>query len=431
MDMETDSSPEADESSHFSVSLRVIPDTTKKQVSVLMLTPQWRFDEYGMATITRSLVKNLRMIDPKGSFIEITCAVLEDNEEIKRDQLHDAQELAVNLVGYVMPRGRKKDVDLQWLNEDVMKYYNHVLSETKYDFIIGHAPLLRDGCLNIRDFYSEQTPKVVLIVQGFEKYENGEIDAEQVNNLNEADVVLSMEKSIHEKLSIRSGSLDKPPDFKMYFPDFATDFFQTHRQEKRESGQRKILMMTNETKNLKVASLDPLLAVNAITEANQKTKAEMTVTMFTEKSDEIQEWANEFKGNIHSEMIQDEDYLKHCMKYSELFLLPLKASSPLFGSEALSAIAAGVPVLVPRHSAIGCLLLEMDQKNAVVSETDYETWVEEIIQKVVNPVAAQTAANKLRDRLLLDTRIPSTHLDFINIITGMFPSAIMDVGQYI
>ena len=163
-----------------------------------------------------------------------------------------------------------------------------------------------------------------------------------------------------------------------------------------------------------------MLAANAITEANQKSNAGLTVAMFTEKNDDREEWANEFKGHIHCEMIQDLEDLKHHMRYSELFLLPLKDSSPLFGSEALSAIAAGIPVLVSRHSPMGSLLLEMNQNDAVMSGTDLNTWTDTIINKVVNPEVTQGAANKLRESLLLDTIIPSTHLDFINVITGMF-----------
>ena len=251
--METDSSPES-ESCHFSAWLRVAPDESKKQVSVLMLTPQWRFDEYGMATITRSLVQNLRMIDPDGTFIKITCAVLEEDGKIREDQLRNAKKLGVELIGYKIPKGRKRAVALHWLDEDVAKYYLHVVSQVNYDFIIGHAPYLTNGCLNMRKGYSdmntEQTPKVILMVHALPQNENGELDVELLSYLFEADMVVSMEKSTHEKLSTRFMSVDqeKTPDFKMYFPVFPSDFFQIHRQERTENG--KILMMTKERKSL-------------------------------------------------------------------------------------------------------------------------------------------------------------------------------------
>ena len=142
--------------------------------------------------------------------------------------------------------------------------------------------------------------------------------------------------------------------------------------------------------------------------------------MFTEKYDEKMEWTKEFKGNIQYEVIPDAEDLKHQMRYCKLFLLPLNVSSPLFGTEALSAIAVGVPILVSGHSAVGSLLLEIDANNSVVSETEEHRWIHRISQKIANPDEAQREANNLKDQLLLDTKIPSTHLDFINIITGVY-----------
>ena len=103
-EMDTDSSVELG-TSRISFQIRVTPDPSKKQVSVLMLAIWWRFDDYGMATITRSLVQNLRMIDPDGTFIKITCAVLEEDGKISEDNSGDAEALRVNLKGYVIPRG--------------------------------------------------------------------------------------------------------------------------------------------------------------------------------------------------------------------------------------------------------------------------------------------------------------------------------------
>ena len=175
-------------------------------------------------------------------------------------------------------------------------------------------------------------------------------------------------------------------------------------------------MMTKERKGLKVKGLDLKLTVNSIAEANRRTNAKMALTLLTEKN-EKEDWEGE--SIFLCEVVQEMEDVKYHLKKSDLFLLPLKASSPLFGSEALSAIAAGVPVLVSRHSPMGSLLLGMNANSSVVSETDVDTWSHRIIQKIANSDEAQREANKLKDSLLLDTTIPSTHMDFINIITGM------------
>ena len=112
--------------------------------------------------------------------------------------------------------------------------------------------------------------------------------------------------------------------------------------------------------------------------------------------------------------------MKLHMKKSNLFLLPLKQNSPVFGTDALAAIAAGVPVLVSRYSGLAALLREIQQDEPVVhkNESEIKVWKERIIQKLVNPKAAQQRAITLREKLLLDTSIAQTHLDFISITTG-------------
>ena len=105
-----------------------------------------------------------------------------------------------------------------------------------------------------------------------------------------------------------------------------------------------------------------------------------------------------------------------------MFLLPLKPDSPLFGTEALAAIAAGVPVLISRYSGIAWLLQKMSEDEPVVYGTKFERpldkWKDRILQKLLRPDQSQKAANRLREQLLLDTNIAQTHLDFINIIAS-------------
>ena len=111
------------------------------------------------------------------------------------------------------------------------------------------------------------------------------------------------------------------------------------------------------------------------------------------------------------------------MRKSNLFLLPMKQNSQLFGTEALGAIAAGVPVLISRYSGLSALLREMQQDEPIVhrneSEVNIETWKERIIQKLTQPDRSVQRANILRDQLLLDTSIAQTHLNFINTIAGI------------
>ena len=46
----------------------------EKPISVLLLATKWQFDTYGLSTVNKSLVNNLRVVDPEGKKIKITCA---------------------------------------------------------------------------------------------------------------------------------------------------------------------------------------------------------------------------------------------------------------------------------------------------------------------------------------------------------------------
>ena len=114
--------------------------------------------------------------------------------------------------------------------------------------------------------------------------------------------------------------------------------------------------------------------------------------------------------------------LKTYMRKSNLLILPLKPDSPLFGTEALSAVAAGVPILVSSHSGMASILETIAQNESVVQESslesDEETWKDKVIRTLVKPEDSQRIANTLREQLLLDTKITQTRLDFASIIGG-------------
>ena len=54
------------------------PHLGKKTISVLLLATKWQFDTYGLSTINKSLVNNLRLVDPEDETIKITCAIIEE-----------------------------------------------------------------------------------------------------------------------------------------------------------------------------------------------------------------------------------------------------------------------------------------------------------------------------------------------------------------
>ena len=303
-DMETNSSGPLTLSTtsepHVSFRIIVAPSTTQRQVSVLILIRRWRFDRYGKSNITRSLIKNLQSVDPEGKFIKITCTVLEEEGKIER--IKEVEDLKVQLKGYIRGWGRRKEVDLQWLNEDVVKYYNHVVCKTNYDFIIGHVPHFIDGCLNLRDSSKERghTPKLILFVHELPQLENGETDEALLGKwLGEACVVFSMEKSTRDEITgqISNAQTGNVPLHKSYIPVCPIEFFEIQREERIESESKKetkIMTITPMEKD-EMKGFDFTLAVNAVNSACTES-SETTLTMLTANKSDKEEWENEYEN---------------------------------------------------------------------------------------------------------------------------------------
>ena len=422
------------------------PDDSTGVISVLLLGTRWQFDTYGLSTINKSLINNLRTVDPEGKAIRITCALLEEEENIKEKDLEDARTHAVELRGAKRPRGSKRGEKpkLLWLDEDAVKYYRH-LQDDSYDFIIGHAPYVANGCLNLNEPHKvkNESPKIILMFHGLPKDENGDLDDDVLLDwLSEADIVFSIGKTVEDELLTYIAALDPEnrPIHKMYLPIYPLDLFalKTENMQGKVRGTQNVSMMSGEMKMLDVNGFDFPLAVTAAAGAsdyirfNDGVKIKLFLLMANE--DDKDKWKNSFEDILQKRNMNDTglsfqteapstlDKMKIHMRKSHLFLLPLKQDSPLFGTEALAAIAAGVPVLVSRDSGLASLLDTMMDDETIVGKNkpkaNAQTWKERIIQKLVNPEESQQTAKRLREKLLLDSSIAQTHLDFINTITG-------------
>ena len=99
--------------------------------------------------------------------------MVEEEENITEGERKDAEKYKVKLVGAKQPRGRKKRPTLEWLDEFSGTYYQDVVREHSYGFIIGHAPYLANGSLNLRDQFHASTnkPKVIVFVHSFSQNE--------------------------------------------------------------------------------------------------------------------------------------------------------------------------------------------------------------------------------------------------------------------
>ena len=418
------------------------PPDDSTSISILLLGTRWQFDTYGLSTINKSLVNNLRLVDPEAKTVKITCAVVEEEGKITDTDLKDAGKHGVELRGAQRPRCKKrKKPKLQWLDEDAVKYYIHLVQDQKYDFIIGHAPYMANGCLNLKDAFKNKnkSPKTILLFHTLPKDENGDVDNDMLEDwLTEADIVFSLGKTIEDELVPHIVAVDpeKRPVHKKYFPSYPLDMFAVKRDhtEGKVRGSQNVYMMSGEIKDLDINGIDFPAAVTATAGASEHIRkfedVRTYLTLLAADEAEKIKWKETSEEVLRTQNLKETgltfqietprtvNKMKVYMKKSNLFLLPLKQDSPLFGTEALAAIAAGVPVLVSKYSGLAALLREMQQDEPVVHKSEWEDWKERIIQKLVKPDGARQRANTLREQLLLDTSIAQTHLDFISVIAG-------------
>ena len=98
----------------------VFENNPESPISVLLLATKWQFDTYGLSTVNKSLVTNLRIADPHGQNIKITFAIVEDDKNIKEDHRKDAEEYKVKLKGAKQPRGPKREPSREWLDSRLL-----------------------------------------------------------------------------------------------------------------------------------------------------------------------------------------------------------------------------------------------------------------------------------------------------------------------
>ena len=298
---------------------------------------------------------------------------------------------------------------------------------------------MANGALNFKDLCEETgtTPKIIFMIHALPKTKEGLVDEELIFDwLKEADVVFSIGKHVESEVIPYVSGLEasKRPIHRIYLPAYPLEFFDIQREvkEKKVHGTQNISMMTAEAHDLEVSGLDFPLAISSIAAASEHIKnfddVRTNLLMMTARQEDTKLWKENFDKvaeekkfstalSFHSSVSENITKVKTDLRRSNLFVFPTKPDSPVYGTEALTAAAAGVPILVSQDSGITSLLQNIYQDESLV-KTKTQTWRDRIIEKLVRPDEAQQTADRLREQLLLETSIAQTHLDFINTVTG-------------
>ena len=230
--------------------------------------------------------------------------------------MKDAEKYRVELKG-AKPRcsKRRKKPDLQWMDESPGTYYRHLLDDS-YDFIIGHAPYVANGCLNLRELYKvkKESPKIILMFHALPKDEYGDVDDEMLLEwLQEAEVVFSIGKAVEDELRPYILTLDPKtrPIHKVYFPSYPLELFNLKQDvaDAKIQGTQNVSMMSGEIKDLDISGLDFPLAVTATAAAseyihfNDRVKTKLSLLMADEE--ERPNWKDTFEEVLQRRNLND------------------------------------------------------------------------------------------------------------------------------
>ena len=426
-------------------------DVPAETLSFLFLSTRWQFDTYGLSTVNKCLVNNLRLVDPDENMIKVTCTVLEESGKISDSESKDAEKYKVKLGGARQPRGKKGKPDMAWLEQQSVTYYRHLVMENKFDFLVGHIPYLVDGCLNLRDlsrdFHQGHSPKVILFAHALPLRDDGDVDEEMLTEwLQEADLIFSVGDGIFTLIDCHIESNDLDIEHRLYLPGFPLDFFEIERNPRKctLTGEQSILVMTSDL-NPNVSGVDMELAVVATSQSSDNImysegsdlsrQLSFSFKLITSTDEEKSQWDRMFLDIKEKYKIEARaPEFKFCapqeikklfphLKRGTLLVLPLKSESSLYGVEALVAMASGIPVLVSRNSGMASFLQRLGEEEPIVCDNEglqknIIVWKERMIHKITNPDQAQRSATELRRKLVLDTRIAETHLEFLGTVAG-------------
>ena len=263
------------------------PQHTQKiqsDVQTLILTTRWLYDASGVSMVTRSMVNNIRIFDPNGEKVKITCAVLEEDGKIEKVQLDDAKEHKVKLRGATLPKGATENVPKpEWMNHLSASYYNRVINEKQCTYIIGHAPSSAHGGANLKDISkSHEDPKVVLMVHGLPKTERGSINRDILRSWQKyADIVFSVGKNVESELKRFVWGNNNVQHY-VYIPSFPFELRSDFEEERNEylEGDQHITVMGSSELDFELAVRSSGKAAKSILRGREiKRENEISITL--------------------------------------------------------------------------------------------------------------------------------------------------------
>ena len=415
------------------------------ETSILFLSPTWKYDGYGIASINRSLIDDLWMADKRGTNIKMTCALLgEQDGNITQPEWDEARRHHVRLIGATLPRGMDKLPDIPEIDRYCSAFFRHFdFTRERITHIVGHMPYMYNAAFSMLDVFrfAGQTPKVVLVMHALPRKHSTVDMASLGHALEESDIVVSIGQPMYDEISQHIGLLQgAKPRHKVYIPGGPVKLLLTQRPSRSNltHGPHNILVITGEPENTQAKGLDYDVAVAASTKATGNITYQNTIVQLLTvgtSQEERNAWESQFAKvkrevntfpkclNFEYQCFQDVPDLSRFFQLSSVCILPFRPYSTVYGIEGIWAAYAGTPLLVSSNTGLADFLQTLQINEPLIQqhgdlEEGQMLWNDEIKQRICHPVTARENASIVQQKCLFDISIARSHLELIRTILG-------------
>ncbi|XP_070541325.1 uncharacterized protein [Ptychodera flava] len=413
------------------------PKTISTRKSVLILNDEWGTSKGGISTVHRQIAKQAK---DAGFYVYVTSL-----DELSKEDRLDAEKKEINVIQAV-PKGSEKP-ELSFINITHKTYFPDLETLENLDVIIGHISVTADGALDIgkdrlkgkRVFqFAHIIPEDTdVFKEGAHPRKTQDKEKRIMELAEQSDAFFSVGPRIYNNYDGKFHCL-KNWVHKQYIPYPDDGFFDLEITPPEPNHPVRILTVG------RVDGVAHLKGYDIMAEALSKVCEQyagmgMPLPKWDIRGipeDKHVESRNFIDGYKRSKYLQyvlhpygTQKEIMEDLKQSHLFIMPSR-SEP-FGMVGIEAIAAGLPVLVTRHSGLADFIekhFDVDAERMIVDvglndyarESDIEVWKERIIKTLIQKhfKGRFKKAREMKEELRDLQAIRETHEEFCRILHG-------------
>ncbi|XP_070544076.1 uncharacterized protein [Ptychodera flava] len=407
----------------------------KTRKSVLILNDEWGTSKGGISTVHRQIAMQARDV---GCDVHVTTLQKPSDED-----LSDEDSKGINIIPAV--KKGKRPLDLECINAAHATYFPD-LEERNPDVIIGHIPVTSEGALDIRKdrFRGKRVFQFAhTIPEDTEVFKEGtnprkiqDKEKSIIETAKRSDVFFSVGPRIYNHYGGKFRG--KNVKHRKYIPYPDRGFFELEITPPKPNHPMRILTVGRVDGVAHLKGYDIIAeALSEVCNSYHKVRAPLPKWdirgIQEDKHEESEAFIDKYKKSkflqsiLHPYGTQEE--IMEDLAQSHLFIMPSR-SEP-FGMVGMEAIAAGLPVLVTKHSGLADFLEEqfgVDANQMIVDvglnnydrKSDIEIWRKRIIGMLDPKHLAQRfeKAKEMKKKLRSLPEIIKTHDEYRKMLQG-------------